>query len=291
MTRPLTGRAVLVTGASTGLGAAIARRYAQRGASVVMCARDAGRLEIERAVVAAEAESNQVVAAVAADVSAPADVDRLVDVALQQVPQVHVLVNNAGIYGPMGASELVDWDAWVHAIEVNLFGSVLMIRRLLPHFKAHRYGKIVQLSGGGATNPLPRISAYAASKAAVVRFAESVALEVAEFGIDVNAIAPGALNTGMTAELLRAGPAAVGESFYERMRQIADQGGTPLAAGADLAVFLGSPESDGITGRLISAVWDDWHDLPNRRAELAGSDIFTLRRIVPADRGKDWPKT
>ena len=116
-------------------------------------------------------------------------------------------MNNAGVYGPMGSIEDVDWDAWVRAIEINLFGSILMCRALLPHFKAQRYGKIIQLSGGGATNPLPRISAYAASKAAIVRFAESLALEVRDEGIDVNAIAPGALNTRMMDELLAAGPA------------------------------------------------------------------------------------
>ncbi len=106
---------------------------------------------------------------------------------------MHVLVNNAGVYGPLGSIEEIDWQAWVQAIEINLFGSILMCRALLPHFKSSRYGKIVQLSGGGATNPLPRISAYAASKAAVVRFAETLAEEVRENGIDVNAIAPGAL--------------------------------------------------------------------------------------------------
>jgi 3-oxoacyl-[acyl-carrier protein] reductase len=78
-----------------------------------------------------------------------------------------VLVNNAGIYGPMGPSETVDWDHWVQAMEINVFGSVLMCRALLPHFRRRRYGKIIQLSGGGATNPLPRLSAYAASKAAI----------------------------------------------------------------------------------------------------------------------------
>ncbi len=128
-----------------------------------------------------------------------------------------MLVNNAGVYGPLGPSEDVDWAAWVRAMEINVYGSVLPCRALLPHFKQHRYGKIVQLSGGGATNPLPRISAYAASKAAVIRFAESLALEVRPFGIDVNAIAPGALNTRMLDEVVAAGPEVVGQDFYDRM--------------------------------------------------------------------------
>jgi 3-oxoacyl-[acyl-carrier protein] reductase len=186
--------------------------------------------------------------------------------------------------------ESVDWTEWVRAIEINLNGSVLMVRALLPHFKQHHYGKIVQLSGGGATNPLPRFSAYAASKAAVVRFAESLALEVEPFGIDVNAIAPGALNTRMMEQLLAAGPETVGPAFYERMKKIADEGGTPLERGAALAVFLASAASDGITGRLLSAVWDPWSDLPARRDELKRTDIYTLRRITPADRGVDWDK-
>jgi NAD(P)-dependent dehydrogenase (short-subunit alcohol dehydrogenase family) len=197
-------------------------------------------------------------------------------------------VNNAGVYGPMGPVEEADWATWVRAIEINLYGSVLPVRALLPHFKQHRYGKIVQLSGGGATSPLPRITAYAAAKAAVVRFAESVALDVKEFGIDVNSIAPGALATRMMDELIAAGPDAVGRGFYDRMKAIADEGGTPLDEGAALAVYLASADSDGITGRLLSAAWDPWQDLQAHRGDLDGSDIYTLRRIVPKDRGLKW---
>src|SRR5262249_31777269 len=150
------------------------------------------------------------------------------------------------------------------------------------------YGKIVQLSGGGATNPLPRVSAYAASKAAIVRFAESLALEVKGEGIDVNAIAPGALNTRMMSELLAAGPSVVGPVFFDRMKRIAEEGGTPLETGAALAVFLGSAASDGITGKLLSAVWDPWANLPAHRTDLDASDVYTLRRITPGDRGFAW---
>ena len=100
---------------------------------------------------------------------------------------------------------------------------------------AQRYGKIVQLSGGGATNPLPRISAYAASKAAIVRFAETLAEEVREDGIDVNAIAPGALNTRLLDEVLAAGPNASGAAFFDRALKQKEEGGAPLDRGADLA--------------------------------------------------------
>jgi NAD(P)-dependent dehydrogenase (short-subunit alcohol dehydrogenase family) len=288
MTRPLDGRTALVTGASQGLGLAIARAYAEAGASVFMCARDGAMLERGRAEVASLAGPGQTVLAHAADVSRPDDVERLVAATLSAFPRLHILVNNAGVYGPIGPVEEVDWDAWVQAISINLFGSILMCRATLPHFKAHRSGKIVQVSGGGATNPLPRISAYAASKAAIVRLMETLAEEVRSDGIDVNAIAPGALNTRLLDEVLAAGPERSGRSFHERALKQKEEGGTPLQKGADLAVFLGSSASDGITGKLLSAVWDPWDTLDRHRDDLARTDVYTLRRIVPADRGLSW---
>ena len=266
----------------------IAKAYVRAGANVFLCARDAGMLEKAGDEVLSLATPGQIIQVLVGDVSKPADAEKIVVAALGAFPRLHILVNNAGIYGPMGPSEEVDWQEWVRAIEINLLGSVLMCRALIPHFRQHGYGKIIQLSGGGATNPLPRISAYAASKAAVVRFAETLGEELRSSGIDVNSIAPGALNTRMMDELLAAGPEKVGSAFHKRMLKLKEQGGTPLERGAALAVFLGSPESDGITGKLISAAWDPWEELSAHRLELCKSDVYTLRRIVPKDRGMDW---
>jgi len=288
MKSPLEGRAAIITGASQGLGLAIARAYVKAGASVFLCARDATMLGQAREEVMALATSGQKVAAQVADVSHYDDVERLVGLAIQLFPQLHILVNNAGVYGPLGPIEEVNWDAWVKALEINLLGSVLMCRAVLRHFKRHRYGKIIQLSGGGATNPLPWISAYAASKAAIVRFAETLAEEVRENHIDVNAIAPGALNTRLLNEVLAAGPKKVGQDFYERALKQRAEGGVPLEKGAHLAIFLGSPASDGITGKLISAVWDPWETLSEYIDDLRQTDIYTLRRILPKDRNRDW---
>jgi len=284
----LKGRNALITGASQGLGLAMARAYVQAGASVMLCARDGVALNDAVKELSELAGEGQIVRGRPADVSRDADVKLLVAEAIETFGQVHVLVNNAGIYGPKGGIDEIDWSEWVRTIEINLLGSVLVCRHVIPHFKSHRYGKIVQLSGGGATAPLPFISAYAASKAAIVRFAETLAEEVREFGIDVNSIAPGALNTRMLDEVLRAGPAKVGENFYKKAVQQKAQGGAPLEKGSELAVFLGSAASDKITGRLISAVWDPWETLPQHRDELSHSDVYTLRRIVPQDRGLTW---
>jgi NAD(P)-dependent dehydrogenase (short-subunit alcohol dehydrogenase family) len=288
VTRPLEGRVALVTGASQGLGLEIARAYVAAGASVMMCARDGVLLDACRRELGAGAGPGQRVLACEADVSSPEQVDALVAATFGAFPRLHVLVNNAGVYGPMGPIESVDWMAWAKAFEINVYGSVLMCRAVVPHFRSHRYGKIVQLSGGGATTPLPRISAYAASKAAIVRFAETLSEEVRDANIDVNAIAPGALNTRLLDEVLSAGPGRVGQAFYERAVTQQAQGGAPLDRGAGLAVFLGSAESDGITGKLISAMWDPWETLCERRDDLRRTDVYTLRRIVPADRGLKW---
>jgi NAD(P)-dependent dehydrogenase (short-subunit alcohol dehydrogenase family) len=284
----LHGRAALITGASQGLGFAIARAYVEAGADVFLCARDARALEQTRGRLAGLVRNGQRVEARATDVSDRSEVDRLTVTVLRTFESLQILVNNAGVYGPKGKIEDIDWEQWVQAVAINLFGSILMCRSLLPHFKTQRYGKIIQLSGGGATSPLPRLSAYAASKAAVVRFAETLAEEVREDHIDVNAIAPGALNTRLLDEVLQAGPAAVGEEFYRRALQQKEEGGAPLDRGAQLAVFLGSAASDGLTGRLLSAIWDPWEKLAGHIQELQRTDVYTLRRIVPRDRSLDW---
>lgn len=284
----LKGRTAVVTGASQGLGAEIARQYVLNGASVVLCARSAASLaERKQALEPLLADGARIVT-VAADVGERADVDRLFARVQAEFPRLDILVNNAGVYGPMGKIEDIDMDEWVDAIRVNLFGLVYASRAVMPIFRTQRYGKIINVSGGGATNPMPAITAYAASKAAVVRFSESLALEGKEDGVDVNAIAPGALVTQMMEQLLKAGPDKVGRAFYDRMNKIACEGGTPLKVGAELCVFLASADSDGITGKLISAQWDRWKDWPQHLDELNSSDVYTLRRITGRDRNKPW---
>lgn len=284
----LEGKRILITGASEGFGFAVAERCLAEGAAVVICARSPDRIERAGAALRATARPNQPVLATTADVSDPQAVKALVATAVQELGGLDGLVNNAGIYGPKGPIDEVDWAEWVRAIEINLMGTVLPCREVVPLFRSRGSGKIVNLSGGGATAPLPRLSAYAASKAAVVRFTETLAEELRGTGIDVNAVAPGALNTRLLEEVLAAGPEKVGKTFYDRSVKQKAEGGAPLDKGAALCAFLLSPESDGISGRLLSAVWDPWSDLPARRAELSKSDIYTLRRIVPKDRGQDW---
>lgn len=284
----LAKRRALITGASQGFGLAVARAFVEEGADVMICARGSNQLERAQQDVAERARGNARVLATLADVSEPTNVRRLVETTLAAFGGLEILVCNAGVYGPKGPLQDVSWAEWSQAIAINLIGTMLSCREVLPHFQDQQYGKILLLSGGGATKPLPYLSAYAASKAAIVRFGETLAEEVRDSDIDVNAVAPGALNTRLLDEVLEAGPVRVGRVFYEQALRQKAQGGTPMERGAALCVFLASAASDGITGKLISAVWDPWGSLPEHRDELRDSDIYTMRRIVPSDRGKDW---
>jgi NAD(P)-dependent dehydrogenase (short-subunit alcohol dehydrogenase family) len=284
----LRGRVAVITGASQGLGLEIARRFVTAGAAVLICARDEAALNSAREELDARAGQAQAVLGMPGDVCEEGFAAALVAMAEERIGPVDILVNNAGIYGPMGFVDEVPWAEWVRAVEINLMGSVLMCRAVLPSMKARRRGKIIQLSGGGATNPMPRFSAYAVSKAAAVRFAETLAHEVLPFGVQVNAIAPGALNTRLLDDVLAAGPERVGDAFFSASLKQKESGGAAMGLAADLVVFLASSAADGITGKLISAVWDRWSEWPEHVDELSNTDAYTLRRIAGRDRGLSW---
>jgi 3-oxoacyl-[acyl-carrier protein] reductase len=277
----------LITGGSQGLGKVIAGHFLREGANVVLCARSEKDLSATRDELTKKFPAQKVFAKTC-DVANESQVNELVAFALRELGSLQTLVLNAGIYGPMGPTESVSLDEWRHALDINLFGVLLPSRAVIPHFKKAGRGKIVVLSGGGATNPLPNISAYAASKAAAVRLMETLAEELKIFHVDVNAIAPGALATRLVDEVLAAGAEKVGAAFFEKNKTWKEKGAVPPELGANLAVYLASAESDGITGKLISAQWDPWKDLQKHHDELAKSDIYCLRRIVPEDRGKKW---
>ena len=278
--KPLHDCNAVISGASVGLGFAIAKAFIQQGANVTICARNLEQLLHAQSQLQAIAE-NSLVVIVQADMSQEDDVSRLMTIALDKMGCVTTLVANAAIHGPKGSVEDVSWQEWSHTIDVNLKGTVLQCRAILPHFKHQNHGKIILLSGGGATAPRPYLSAYAASKAAIVRFGETLACEVSNCNITVNSIAPGALNTRLLDDLLAAGPEKIGMHVYEEALKQKQHGGSPMTLATNLCAFLASSRSVGITGKLISALWDLWQDWPNHLKQLHQSDLYTLRRIVP----------
>lgn len=287
----LAGLSAIITGASQGLGFEIAKQYLQEGASVAICARNAKNLTEAQTALQSYCKNQSQLMAIPADVSKLEQVELLVNAAMEAFGKIDILVANAGVYGPKGPIDEIDWDEWAQAIDINLKGTVLPCRAVLPHMKKLSRGKIIILSGGGATKPMPNLSAYATSKAAVVRFAETLAVEVEPYNIDVNTIAPGALNTRLLDEVLEAGPAKLGEAFYAQALKQKQTGGTTLDIPADFCVFLATSESNGITGRLLSVLWDPWKKLPALLDQLKKSDIYTLRRIIPEDRGQNWEES
>lgn len=275
---------VLVTGASRGLGLEIARQLAAAGADLALSGRDVAALASAVATVrAARAREDQQVLAFRTELANAREVERLAEDCLRDLGRVDALVNNAAVQGPIGPFESAAPDAWRAVFDVNLFAPARLIQLLLPGMRARGRGKIVNLSGGGAASPRPHVSAYAASKCALVRLTETLAVELARANVEVNAVAPGALSTRMTEELLAAGREAL-PFEHDALKTQLEHGGASLSRAAALVVWLVSPASDGISGRLLSAQWDDWEHLAERRDELRASDLYTLRRIRPLDR-------
>lgn len=282
----LLNKKAIISGASKGLGAAIAEAYVREGAHVVICARNEIELFKKQAELKLITPNNNKIIAIPTDVALPEQVEYLIKTTEKELGSIDILVANAGIYGPKGPLEILDWQEWSDAIDINLKGTVLQCRAVIPYFKKQNFGKIIIVSGGGATKPMPNFSAYASSKAAVVRFSETLADELQAFNIDVMAISPGALNTGFLEEVLSAGPKSVGDNFYKASVEQAKTGGSPPELAADLSVYLASEAAKGITGKLISAVWDSWKNLHEFYPEIAMTDIYTLRRIKFENRKK-----
>jgi NAD(P)-dependent dehydrogenase (short-subunit alcohol dehydrogenase family) len=287
----LNGKNALIIGGSRGIGRAVAEEFLKEGARLIIASRSEKELsKVRDELLAGGALRHKVIIDTAdvRDTNSLLKVDYLIK--LHWDGRLDILVNAAGIQGDIGLFAKSDTERWRWAIETNLIGAANAMRAFLPGMIARGFGKIINFSGGGAASPRPYFSAYAASKAAVVRLTETVAEEMRELGaaIDINAIAPGAVNTRLLDEIISAGPEKAGRKEYELALKRKSEGGEDPKKAAALAVFLASRLSDGLTGRLISAVWDKWQDIPLHLKEIMDSDIYTLRRVKPKERGYDW---
>ncbi len=262
---------IVITGTSSGIGRHLAEQLAAQGHSVWGLARSAQTAVFSTSV---------------CDVSDWAQVESARHAVAQAWPQVDALICAAAIQGAVGPAMQADPQAWSHTVRVDLDGTFFAIRAFWDLLGAGaRRAKIICFSGGGATKARANFSAYAAAKTGVVRLVENLAVEWSGAPVDINAIAPGAINTAMTQETVRLGPERAGrDEFAAAQRQLAS-GGQPMAQAQGLVEFLLSEKSDGLTGRLLSAQWDDWANLGAHAATLAASEIYQLRRILPEERG------
>ena len=280
----LRGKSILVTGGSMGIGFECARTCLAAGARVMIAARGVDALERAREQLAREA-GESAVAMTHVDVGDVASVDRLFATFEQSFGRCDGVVHAAGVYGPIGPITELDPGAWWETLQINLFGTFLVARRAARGMRANGGGRIVLLSGGGAAGPFPNYTAYATGKAGVVRLTETIAQELAP-DIEVNCVAPGFVATRLHQQTLEAGELA--GSFLEKTRAELARGGVPASVGAACAAFLVSDAARGITGKFVAAPYDGYRAWPEYLAELRDTDIFTLRRILPRERGMSW---
>ena len=274
----LEGQVAVITGAGRGIGRAIALAYAREGAKLVLAARSEPELE---ETVSAASEAGAEAIAVRTDVTSQIGTERLARRAVERFGRIDVLVNNAGTSGPVGPLQSNDIDEWVDTINVNLTGTFLVCRAIVPVMLDQGGGRIINLSGAGVVNAWSNMSAYCSSKAAVVRLTEVLAQELEDKGIMVNALGPGSVHTSMWEKMTDQAAEAGAEFIHELGQRVLSGGGAPIDDCAELAVWLASEESGGLTGRIISAAADDFRSLPAMIPEIMAGDAYTLRVVKP----------
>ncbi|HEX2711503.1 MAG TPA: SDR family NAD(P)-dependent oxidoreductase [Candidatus Acidoferrales bacterium] len=250
----LTGQVAVVTGGGRGIGRAIARRFAAEGAAVLLAARTA--TELEGATKEVEKAGGQA-AWVAADVSREPDCARIIAAARERFGAVHILVNNAGPYGPVKPVEEINPQEWDEVIATHLRGAFLLMRLVLPEMYARSSGVILNISSISAKAAFGWGSAYAAAKAGMLGLTRVAAAEAARRGVRVNALCPGPVTeTQMSKELGQAIAERLGVSPERQLREFLERGLQGRAQTADeiaaAALFLVSREASAITGQSLN---------------------------------------
>jgi NAD(P)-dependent dehydrogenase (short-subunit alcohol dehydrogenase family) len=267
----LTGQVAIITGGGRGIGRAIARGLASAGASVAVVARSLDQI-VNTVDDIAQAGGRAV--AVPADVSEPEAVGRMVQEVERALGPVDLLVNNAGVAGPLGPIAETDPAEWWRCQEVNLRGPLLCTRAVLVGMVARRRGRIINIASGAGTIAIPYLSAYIVSKTALIRLTEVFAAEVAEQGVRVFAIEPGTVRTAMAEYAL---DSEAGRKWLPWFRDIFEQGrDVPPEHAARLVTLLASGRADALSGRFFT-VADDVLGMVGRAETEGLGDIHTLR--------------
>lgn len=267
-------KTIVITGASSGIGAALTALFAKDGHQLLVCARGAEKL----------AEATKGLSSTSyleCDVSSEDDVARFFAWVKERAPCVDVLIPCAAVMGPIGPIVDVDANEWLSAIKVDLFGTMLAIKYAVPLMKAERRPRILLLSGGGAFDPMPNLSAYGIAKAGTVRLAETLAIELAPRNIAVNVFAPGFVATGIFDTMLAAGPERGGE-LYKVIVDLLDRWqDTDIKRPLELARFLISDRAAPLTGKTISARFDPWDEpeFLEVMKDLLASRLYATQRI------------
>jgi NAD(P)-dependent dehydrogenase (short-subunit alcohol dehydrogenase family) len=266
----LAGQVAIVTGGGRGIGQVVALALAEAGAAVTITARTAAQVaDTAQRIEAAGGRARAVVG----DVTDPADVDRTVAETVAAFGPPTILVNNAGIFGPIGPTWEVDPDQWWRGLESHVRGALLYVRAVMPRMIAGGSGRIINVASRSGAVSRPYTSSYACAKALVIRFTEQLAAEALDLGVRVFAIYPGIVQTAMTDELIES---AAGRRWLPHTGEERKGLWVPAERAARLCVFLASGQGDGLTGRFFG-VNDDVADLARRAEEIQQRDLYTLR--------------
>jgi len=271
--RALSGRVALVTGGGRGIGRAIAQALAAEGAAVAVAARSEDQV---RATACLIAEAGGRALAVRADVTDRGDVERLFAEAERAFGPVDVLVNNAGVFGPIGPLWQTDPDEWWGALASHVRGTLLCCHAALPGMVARGRGRVINVASRSGARTHPYTSSYAVAKAGVLRLTDHLAAETRGTGVSVFAIYPGRVQTAMTDELLES-PA--GRRWLPDEGKAREGQWLPPDRAARLCVALAAGDADVLSGRFFG-VYDDLDDLTRRAAEIERQDLYTLRLRV-----------
>jgi len=265
---------ILISGGSSGIGAAIAHSLAEQGHRIYICARRPDRL-------AAVAQDFPNIEAHVCDVSDEGQIERLFTSLESKTDALDVVINCAGGFGEIGPITMTDSSRWWATLETNLKGTYLFTRHALPLLQKGDHPRIINFAGGGAFSPFPNYSAYACSKAAIVRLTECLAGELAPLNVRINAIAPGFVPTPMHQATLAAGEERAGRMHYQRTHAIMRQGGPSMDHVTNCVRMMILPALDELTGKTISSNFDPWETPIFKEClpDIVRSDLYTLRRI------------
>ena len=267
----LIGQVAIVTGGGRGLGQAIAQTLAQAGAVVVVAARSSAQLVETVALI--EQQGGRALS-FEVDVTDQRTVQRMVAEVEQTFGAVDLLVNNAGVVTPLGPIWEVDAEAWWRCLDINLRGSFLCTKAVLPNMIARRQGRILNMASGAGVEAVAYVSAYVTSKTALIRFTENVAVETQAYGLSVFAIEPGTVRTAMSEYLYSS---EAGQQWVPWFRQIFDEGrDAPMDQLTRLVLSLASGQADALSGCTIS-IADDLTELIKRAMAIKQEELYTLK--------------
>jgi NAD(P)-dependent dehydrogenase (short-subunit alcohol dehydrogenase family) len=274
--KKLDSKNIIVTGGSLGIGLAVSKKIASEGGTVIMLARNVYDLQTAIGQLKQLYNSNHYYYSV--NISEKNEIEKFKNSIKNKFEEIHGLVNCAGIYGPIGKTTSINSDDILNTIKINLMGTIYMCS-MFANLNSINKRKIINFSGGGAATSFPNYSAYATSKTAIVRLTENLSIELCENNIDINCVAPGFVITRLHNNTLEAGPDKAGKNFFENTQKQIKNGAISSEKAADLTSFLLSEDSDGITGKFISAPWDNWQDETFQKLLRDDKDFATLRRI------------